>query len=56
MRWIVPMVPILRRAALPMTALALIGVGSAWFWSWPAGLISVGLLMWIDLMIEGARA
>lgn len=47
----------LRHAALPMTALALIGIGAAWLWSIAASMLIVGGLVWIDLNIpSGGRA
>lgn len=46
---------ILQRAAIPATALVLIGVGAGYMFGWPAGLIVVGGLLWVDMVIWSIR-
>lgn len=49
------MTKILRRAAIPITALALISVGVAIRWDWTVAAIVLGGLLWIDLSIPSPR-
>ena len=43
------MTPTVRRAIIPITALALIGVGAAFLWHWSAGVFAIGILTWIEI-------
>jgi hypothetical protein len=45
---------ILKQAAIPAIALSLIGVGAGLIY-FPAGLVAVGLLIWIDRSLASWR-